>query len=277
MIPADTVNTPAIQILWSRKNHEDSALHQVLNLLSKPVESGSETVLLIGRYNWNCPDGLASLKRRYSNFSIAFKSIHSSKGLEADHVVILNAKGGRHGLPSQVLDDSLLDMVLPRQESFENAEEHRVFYVALTRARRSVTIIANEDQPSSFVDELLDEKEYDVIEIGAVQLQRYTCVRCGGHLHRKANNRYVCEHWDNCDANLPSCIKCKNNLPIRKKTASKVNQCMCGAEFPACSECPDGWLIERNGKYGLFLSCSNWPTCDGSQSIKRGNRKAWSR
>lgn len=46
------------------------------------------------------------------------------------------------GFPSEIIDDSLLDMALPASEPFEHAEERRLFYVALTRA-----LIIEELQP----------------------------------------------------------------------------------------------------------------------------------
>ncbi len=43
------------------------------------------------------------------------------------------------GLPSEIVDDSLLDLVLPEPESSDQAEERRLFYVAMTRARLSLS------------------------------------------------------------------------------------------------------------------------------------------
>jgi DNA helicase-4 len=92
-----------------------------------------------------------------------FLTAHRSKGLEADHVVILKAVRGRMGFPSEIVDDSLLDLVLPEPERFEHAEERRLFYVALTRARHSVTILADRETPSAFATELLADKAYGAV------------------------------------------------------------------------------------------------------------------
>ena len=67
------------------------------------------------------------------------------------------------GFPSEIVDDSLLDLVLPEPEGFEHAEERRLFYVALTRARHSVTILTDPEAPSAFVTELLEDKAYGTI------------------------------------------------------------------------------------------------------------------
>ncbi|MDE0096783.1 MAG: UvrD-helicase domain-containing protein, partial [Gammaproteobacteria bacterium] len=269
VIPAGTTPEPAIHILWSRRNRSDEALERALTQLQKQTEGRRATVLLVGRYNWQRPENLSRLGKRHPGLSLSFKSIHASKGLEADHVVILGADSGRLGLPSEIIDDPLLDLVLPEPEPYEHAEERRVFYVALTRARRSVTIIAREDQPSDFVNELLEDGEYGVAEMtemGKAMHRRYRCARCEGHLVPDGKSRYSCEHRENCGASLPACPACGAGLPLRDEATSDTSECACGAAFPACSECPDGWLVERRGKYGRFLGCVNYPLCKGRKA-----------
>ena len=67
-------------------------------------------------------------------------------------------KDSKHGFPCKVADDPLLKLVLPPIEDGEYrfAEERRLFYVALTRARKGVYLVVDERQPSSFARELLD-------------------------------------------------------------------------------------------------------------------------
>jgi DNA helicase IV len=98
-------------------------------------------VLLLARYRYLEPD-LQDLRRRFPRLTFSFKTIHASKGLEADHVVLLNADSGRVGFPSEIVDDPLLGLVSPDEETFQNAEERRVIYVAMTRARHTLTILA---------------------------------------------------------------------------------------------------------------------------------------
>lgn len=76
------------------------------------------------------PDNLAQLKTAYPHLSIRFLTVHASKGLEADHVVILRTASERMGFSSEIVDDPLLDMVLPESEKEYHAEERRLFYVA---------------------------------------------------------------------------------------------------------------------------------------------------
>ena len=42
-------------------------------------------------------------------------------------------------------------------EISENAEERRLFYVAITRAKDSVHIISDSPQPSQFIDDIFEE------------------------------------------------------------------------------------------------------------------------
>ncbi len=279
VVPAGTTPEPAIYVLWNQengRNRSDEALERALARLQEQAGKEPESVLLVGRYHRQRPKNLSRLGQRHPGLSLSFQSIHASKGLEADHVVILGADSGRLGLPSEIVDDPLLDLVLPEPEPYEHAEERRVFYVALTRARRSVTIIARPDQPSDFVNELLEDGEYEVAEMtdmmktGQNRRRRYRCPRCEGHLVPDGRFRYACEHRHHCGASLPVCAACGAGLPLRNEAVSDTSKCACGATFRSCPACPDGWLVERTGKYGPFLGCVNYPRCRGRRT---GHRK----
>ena len=164
IIPAFTGDGPAIRVVYHSRSEEDDALREVLDDLQETApKSGVSSVLLLGRYQFAVPANLAELQSSYPGLVIRFMTVHRSKGLEADHVVILRAISGRMGFPSEIIDNSLLDMVLPKAEPFEHAEERRLFYVALTRARNSVTVLADRDRPSVFARELVSDSRYGVV------------------------------------------------------------------------------------------------------------------
>lgn len=93
---------------------------------------------------------------------VRFLTAHSSKGLEADNVFLL-ADRERGGFPSTVSDE-LSDLFETRDEGIEHAEERRVFYVAMTRARSRLFIVNLTDEDhyaqsahSPFVTELISQ------------------------------------------------------------------------------------------------------------------------
>ena len=131
---------------------EEGSLDQILENIS--VESSSEgaSVLILGRYNH------LKQKVNYSEFQsldINFQTIHRSKGLEADYIIVLGLTNGHPGFPSSFSDDPVLQLAMPEAEPFPHAEERRLFYVALTRARKKVYLLTSLNTASPFVVELL--------------------------------------------------------------------------------------------------------------------------
>ena len=134
----------------------------------------------------------------FGDRKVKFMTIHGSKGLEADYVFLLNCNSGLYGFPSLVSDDPVLDYVLSEPEHYEYAEERRVFYVGITRAKVHTVVLYNEESPSPFVCEM-DQK---VVE------NPDPCPLCGtGHRIVKfegfAKNKTYYKVWgcDNKEAN----------------------------------------------------------------------------
>ncbi len=117
------------------------------------------TVLVLARYRKSLEDCPAPA--RSGSLSVEFSTVHRAKGREADHVVVLDLKRGRWGFPSQVEDDPLLELVLTPVlgGAYPFAEERRLLYVAMTRARIGAYLIVDPMQPSPFVEELLEERD----------------------------------------------------------------------------------------------------------------------
>lgn len=98
---------------------------------------------------------------------IEFLTVHKSKGLEADYIIILQCNKDVYGFPSQVSDDPVLDVVLTKSDKYPFGEERRLFYVAITRAKIRTIVMYDKRYPSVFVDEFLNpekitEKSYAV-------------------------------------------------------------------------------------------------------------------
>jgi DNA helicase-4 len=271
IIPAGTATEPAIRILTVTKGEDEGKLNEVLAALSGAVvpEAKPATVLLLGRYRFVEPD-MQDLRRCFPRLKISFKTIHASKGLEADHVILLNADSGRMGFPSEIVDDALLSLVSPEEEAFLNAEERRVMYVAMTRARHTLTILASNARPSSFVIELRKDPAYGISTVPGAESEAHVCGECGGRLlgvtGQDGRIWYRCEHVLHCGNLLPACLSCGIALPRHTERKSVV-RCGCGASYPTCPDCDDGWLIERSGSFGKFLGCVRYPTCTGKAKI----------
>ncbi|MEZ5778861.1 MAG: UvrD-helicase domain-containing protein [Paracoccaceae bacterium] len=280
VIAAGEAKETAIHVAWTRRGDGNAPLHEVLARLAQlPAPPDRQTsVLLLGRYRHVDP-GIGDLRRRFSGLTLSYKTIHASKGLEADHVVLLEANRGRTGFPSEITDDPLLSLVSPEAEPFENAEERRVMYVAMTRARFTLTILASESRPSAFVQELLTDDAYGLAPGLEDVAQSCTCGECGGRLlpasSQKGRNWYRCEHVQLCGNILPACATCNTALPRHEISADNLVCPACSTAFPACPSCMDGWLVERSGRYGAFLGCVRYPACSGKaqKSVSAANRR----
>ena len=86
---------------------------------------------------------------------IEILTVHKSKGLEADYVILLQCNKDTYGFPSQVSDDPVLNYVLTKSDQFPYGEERRLFYVAITRAKIKTLVLYDKRFPSVFVDEFL--------------------------------------------------------------------------------------------------------------------------
>lgn len=105
---------------------------------------------------------------------------HGSKGLQADYVFLLNTKAYGMGFPSQIADAPILQLLLDNCDHYPFAEERRLFYVAITRAKKKVWLVTLKGNESVFV------KEIDEAYGGAMRREQYTCPLCGGRLVRRS-------------------------------------------------------------------------------------------
>lgn len=91
-----------------------------------------------------------------SKEKIYYLTVHKSKGLEYDYVFLINMIDRATGFPSKITENNILKLVLPKEEEYMYAEERRLFYVALTRAKEKIFILVPKKNPSIFIKELED-------------------------------------------------------------------------------------------------------------------------
>lgn len=118
-----------------------------------------------------------------SNITIDFMSIHQSKGLEKDEVIVLNFENYDYGFPNRVDDDSVLHFIKD-QEDYPFAEERRLLYVALTRTRHNVYLLYPNIYYSDFIEELKNEYElkdsnYKINPKDLINLNEFNDFYCG--------------------------------------------------------------------------------------------------
>lgn len=126
---------------------------------------GDKDILLLGRYGFdvnvfkntdlsvhNGKDGVfVTCGSRKMNFM----TVHQSKGLECDYIILLNCNGGTTGFPSQISDSPVLKYVLSEPDAYAFSEERRVFYVGITRAKKHTWVLYDINNPSPFVKEFV--------------------------------------------------------------------------------------------------------------------------
>jgi DNA helicase IV len=151
---------------------ENDNYKECLNELEKELLKleNYSTIYLLGRYKsdleilkynqnfyqeYNYKDKcLDIIYSKRIDLNIKFLTIHSSKGLQSDYVIILNNKNTGMSFPSKITDLPLINLLLDNSDNFSYSEERRLFYVALTRCKKKVFLLVNSNNKSVFIKEI---------------------------------------------------------------------------------------------------------------------------
>jgi DNA helicase-4 len=191
------VHQPAVTVI---RGKTENALTEIINEINQRTE-GKESIFIIGRYNNLEPKNLYEIAEKYPKQMIKYTTAHSSKGCEADYVIIIGLKSGERGFPCQITDDPILNLVLARKDSTTNAEERRLFYVAITRARKHVYLVVDDRYGTSTFASEIQRDGYEINVVGN-------------------------------DGEAPSCPLCKTGkIVLRKGKYGEFHSC---SNYPYC-------------------------------------------
>jgi DNA helicase-4 len=258
-------NAPPITVLTESDSPREQLrerLDALAESLPSQVAGRTPTVLVLGRthralHQADPPTGA------YKGLDVHASTVHKAKGLEADATIVLRVSAHPDGFPSMREDDPVLDLVMPPREAFANAEERRIFYVALTRSRLRTEVIASAGRRSPFATELLAMPLTEVERDDTVTAAGGRCPSCQGNtlVARKshAGQRFwACAMFPYCDGTMTCCDDCRVGLMTRQGDAVICTNTACQSRRQICPHCSHGWLVLRTNTYSgkQFLGCS---------------------
>jgi DNA helicase-4 len=244
-------------VYYSQDNAEDIFINEIQTLIDK---NGNKPILVLGRHSFDIDEFIKltpNSKIKYyerndklevkglEDIELKYLTVHKSKGLEADNVIVLNLKNHLLGFPNKMTDDPILSMLLSGVEEYRFAEERRLFYVALTRTKNEVVLLIPTDV-SLFAEELVFDNDF-LLATNNENISKTNCPYCQtGHLlirqNLLKNNQFL-----GC-SNYPICNQTFNNIEILEDTV-------------LCQSCYSGFMTKRRGQYKSFLGCTNYPKC----------------
>lgn len=249
--------------LYATAHAVETALEQIMEYNRMDGKNDDGKILLLGRYGFDGDQlersGLFEYKIRgnklksvkYPKLDITFMTVHMSKGLGYDNVIVVNGRNETYGFPSKIEDDPVLSFVIKGDRSIDYAEERRLFYVAMTRTKNRVYFIAPEQNPSEFLLEIKHDYKNVVLKgkwnekTGTVQTKKPICPICGYPMQYRYKNSYGLKLFM-CTNEQEICGFMTNDLSAGKLSIMK------------CSQCKDGYLIVKYARGEYFLGCTNY-------------------
>lgn len=157
-----SLSNPIKYFYYSNNKEKIQKLKLILNKIYN--QNKNLKVLLLLRYKFdinfllNQKDFILKENRliykKYPNMHISYMTVHASKGLGYDEVIIVNNEDGLYGFPSNKEDSLFIKLLDNRTKKDILDEERRLFYVALTRTKNNVYLLINKNNPSIFIKEL---------------------------------------------------------------------------------------------------------------------------
>lgn len=216
-----------IKILNYSVSNVDSLIY-ALDYIKEIEKENEVSLMILGRTNYaiNMINNLEEIKlfkeednkkiyvfKGYPTIHIQFLTIHRAKGLEADYIFVTGVND--KDMPLEVNKKKEYVSIINKLNEYEEEKEHekyeglpsseerRLFYVALTRAKKNVFLSAPNMftlSHSRFIDDLICDSEKDVENIEVPKLyenKNEICPECGGIIYsvsKKGRKYYFCEN-----------------------------------------------------------------------------------
>ena len=266
----EPLENPIKLVYYSGDNAQDIFINEIQKLIYK---SGNKPILVLGRHSFDINEFIkltinSKIKyyerngklevKGFEDTDIKYITVHKSKGLESDNVILLNLKNDLLGFPNKIEDDPMMSLLLSEDEGFRFAEERRLFYVALTRTKNKVVLLIP-TEASLFAEELVVDNDF-VESVNNEKLNNINCPYCQtGHLvirqNPKKHNQFLgCSHY-------PICNQTFNDIKLLEKSI-------------LCPSCESGFMTKRKGQKGSFLGCTNYPKCRNTLGLKNTRTRA---
>ena len=271
------------KILILGRNNKD--IFNLLKNFNVKNEDGKRKFEILGDEDKLRRDKFVKIVYRYNpDVNIEYRTVHQSKGLECDNVILINLKNWRAGFPNKMVDDPVLNFVKRNGDSFSYAEERRLFYVALTRTKNNVYLLAPYFKSSVFIQELENDVNVELLNLENNKLETLKNIEKNGERYAIPTKLKcpVCKtgivllesFWNN--GKLNRVLKCSHNM------APPFNRCnwkggYYGSELKDLDDikhCPncDGILIKRrrHSDGHPFLGCTNFRKtgCRGKSKLE---------
>ena len=144
-----------IKIIYYNQNNYQEMFYRLLDYLQI---NNKKNILVLGRYNNDINEVVNNYEINkpivYKDLNVQYLTVHRSKGLEDDDIIILNMSNRMKGFPSKINNEEIFTLINKNNEQYPYAEERRLFYVALTRTRNNVYLMVPKGNPSIFIEEI---------------------------------------------------------------------------------------------------------------------------
>ena len=169
-----------------------------LNLMVEKIKDLplNSSVFFIGRYQFdidllranpsfnvsydNVAKVIKAVMAERHDLNMSFYTAHRSKGLQSDYVFIINNRNRGMGFPSKVQNAPLIELLLEQADNYKFAEERRLFYVALTRAKKKVYLVTAKNNLSIFASELKEKYQSEM------RKEAFSCPICSAPLVKRS-------------------------------------------------------------------------------------------